>query len=394
MARAMAPAMTNEVVARRMPPWGAQDTSECKPPLPWRADERLTEDEIGILQRWDEAGAPEGDARDAPPAVEPVQSLRLVAPMIDLAPPVAYQPAGTATDEFRCFVLDAPEIAAGGFVSAIDVVPGNRKIVHHVSVYADVGGIAASRAGPDGSFDCPNGSVAHGIDGEQPKLTWMLAWAPGARPLELPSNVGIHVQPGSKIVMEVHYSPGGQAVEPDHTHLQLVMKEDKPEYTVSSWGIGNYPAADQVGDGLLPGDDGVVEFRIPAGATNHVEEMQASCYAPSPVPIFGLRAHAHLAAVDLKVDLIHEGETQCLLQDRWDFHWQRVYSFDAPIESLPVVHPGDKIRLRCTYDNSMYNRRLGQALWERGLPPMDLTLGEGTLSEMCLVELLYIAKTP
>lgn len=394
MARAMAPALTAAVTARRMPPWGAHDTSECTPPLPWRDDERLSLEEIRVFQRWEAAGAPEGDPSDAPPEAEPAQSLRLVAPMLDLAPRSAFQPAATSTDEFRCFVLDAPELEAGGFISAIDVVPGNRKIVHHVSVFADVGGVAASRAGPDGSFACPSGSVAHALDGEMPKLTWMLAWAPGARPLELPSNVGIRVQPRSKIVMEVHYSAGGEAVEPDRTHLQLVMAQDKPEYTVSSWGIGNYPAMDQYGDGLLAGDDGIVEFRVPAGATNHVEEMQAACYVPGPLPIFGLRAHAHLGAVDLKVDLVREGEKQCLLQDRWDFHWQRVYTFDAPIDALPAVRWGDRIRLRCTYDNSMGNRRLGQALWERGLQPMDLQLGEDTLSEMCLVELLYIEKTP
>lgn len=394
MARAMAPAMMVEVAARRMPPWGAQDTHECAPPLPWRNDERLSNDEIETLQRWEAAGAPEGNPSDAPPAMNPVQSLHLVAPTIDLAPQAAFQPAPTSSDEFRCFVLDAPELEAGGFVSAIDVVPGNRKIVHHVTVLADVGGIASTRAGPDGSFPCPNGSVAHKLeDGRVPNLTWLLAWAPGARPLELPSNVGIRLQPKSRIVMEVHYSPGGTEVEPDRTRVQLVMGSKKPEYTVSSWGVGNYPRMDVNGNGLLVGDDGVAEFRIPAGATNHVEEMQAVCEVPGPLPIFGLRAHAHLGGVNLKVDLVRDGVKQCLLEDQWDFHWQRVYTYDAPIAALPAMRAGDKIRLRCTYDNSMGNRRLAQALWERGLQPMDMHLGEDSLSEMCLVELLYIEKT-
>jgi hypothetical protein len=395
----MAPAMTVEVSARRMPPWGAQETSECMPPLSWHQDERLSENEILTIQRWVSAGAPEGDPDDAPADVEPVQTLHLVEPLTELTPRAAFQPIASGADEFRCFVLDSSEIERGGFVSAINVVPGNRQIVHHVTVFADVGGIASTRAGPDGSFPCPGGDVTAEVEGlGYPQLTWLLAWAPGARPLELPSNVGIRVHPTSKVVMEVHYSVAGKDVEPDLTRVQVVMAQDKPEYTVSSWGIGNYDALDVFGDGLLPGDDdrdGVAEFRIPAGARSHVERMQGACGVDGPLPIFGLRAHAHFAAVDLKIDLLRDGTSeQCLLQDRWDFHWQRVYTFDAPIEHLPTIKRGDRIRVRCTYDNSMSNRRLGPELWQRGLQPVDLRLGDGSLSEMCLVELLYIEKTP
>ena len=67
LARAMAPALTTEVTARRMPPWGAQDTSECRPPLTWRDDERLSQEEIDIFRRWEAAGTPEGDPGDMLP---------------------------------------------------------------------------------------------------------------------------------------------------------------------------------------------------------------------------------------------------------------------------------------------------------------------------------------
>jgi Copper type II ascorbate-dependent monooxygenase, N-terminal domain/Copper type II ascorbate-dependent monooxygenase, C-terminal domain len=355
MARAMAPASTAAVVARRMPPWGAHDTSGCKPPLPWLDDERLSDDEIDILKRWDAVGAPEGDPSEAPVEAAPLQSVQLVMPTLELSPRTEYQPTVTSADEFRCFVLDAPELDAGGFVSAINVLPGNRKIVHHVTVFADVGGIASSRAGADGSFECSGGgSVGQAVDGVTPTLTWLLAWAPGGRPLELPSNLGIAVQPRSKLVMEVHYSMGPRTPEPDRTRLQIVMAPATPEYSLLSWGVGNYGRQLENGDGLQPSEldrDGVVEFRIPANAKNHVEEMQQTFDVAAPLPIFGLRAHAHLAAVDLKVDLLRDGAELCLLQDRWDFHWQRVYAFDAPMDHLPTVRAGDKIRLRCTYDN-------------------------------------------
>ncbi len=78
-----------------------------------------------------------------------------------------------------------------------------------------------------------------------------------------------------------------------------------------------------------------------------------------PLYLYGVMGHAHLAGIDVKVDLEHAGDRQCLLEDKWDFHWQRMYTYAAPPEKLPTLEPGDKISLRCTYDNSMQNRRLG-----------------------------------
>ena len=397
LARAMSPALTAEVSARRMPPWGAHETSECQPPLPWLGDERLSPEQIDIFLRWDRAGAPEGDPSEAPVDVTPTQSLDLGMPALELEPVHAYQPIVSPTDEFRCFVIESPVMEQGGYVSRIDVIPGNRKAVHHVSVFTDIGGIASRRAGPDGSFDCGAGkSIRSDVDGVTPQFGWLLAWAPGMKPLELPPDLGIEVAPHSKVIMEVHYASNGKPVEPDRTRLRLVMSPTKPPYAVASWAIGNYGALHPDGDGLMPGPNDVngVEFRIPANARDHTETMMTTVLPiPEPLPIFGLRAHAHFGAVDMKLDVLRADSQQCLLQDQWDVHWQRVYTYDAPIDQLPVLYGGEKLRLRCTYDNSMMNRRLAPELWSRGLPPIDLKLGDQSLDEMCMIDLLYIKKT-
>jgi len=399
LTRAMAPALTSEVTALRMPPWGAHDTSECQPPLPWRDDERLSNEEIEIFRRWEASGAPEGDPSEAP-AIRPTQSLHLAASAIEIAPLQEYQPIVSPTDEFRCFVVDSPA-EEGGYVSAIDVIPGNRKAVHHVTVFTDIGGIASRRAGPDGSFDCSNfsdggGSIRKDVDGVTPQLGWLLAWAPGAKPLELPPDMGIELAPHSKVIMEVHYSSGGKLVEPDRTRLRVVMSPTKPTYAVASWGIGNFGGPADHGDGLQPGPNDVdgVEFRVPAGSRDHTETMVTTVLPiPEPLPIFGLRAHAHFGAVDIKLDVIRDGAPQCLLQDKWDVHWQRVYTYDAPTSLLPTLYGGEKLVLRCTFDNTMFNRRLAPELWSRGLQPMDMRLGDESMDEMCMLDILYVKKT-
>ena len=121
--------------------------------------------------------------------------------------------------------------------------------------------------------------------------------------------------------------------------------------------------------------------------------MQKATEVDGPLPIFGYRPHAHFAAVDIKVDFVRGEQVECMVQDRWDLHWQRTYSYDAPFERLPTLRRGDKVRIRCTYDNSMMNPRLGAEYREVGLPIADIYLGERSVDEMCMVDLLYLQKT-
>jgi hypothetical protein len=139
---------------------------------------------------------------------------------------------------------------------------------------------------------------------------------------------------------------------------------------------------------------------IPKNVRDHVETMQFTMPASTTgtaqptIFVYGVMAHEHLAGIDVKVDLERAGASQCLLQDKWDFHWQRMYTYAAPVAQLPTLEPGDKIKLRCTYDNSMMNRRLGAEYQARGLTPMDLHLGEQTTDEMCLVIPQLLVRNP
>jgi hypothetical protein len=382
-ARELAPAIADETTSRRMPPWGAQDAPDCKPRLAWNHDERLSDLEIATIAEWSGAGAPEGDPKDAPPPRK-LSPIALTSPTLTLAPKTPFVASGSS-DQYRCSVLDAPELADGAYIDGINVVPGNRTIVHHAVVMSDTKGTFAEKAGPDGSFDC----TGMADDGSGRDRTLLEIWVPGAYPIELPPNIAMRIAPGAKIVMRVHYSPGGRKVEPDSTKVELRLTKTKPEFLLSTMEIGNATGAE---NGLLPGrnDDGRVEFRIPANVRDHVESMQLTFRADrgaestGPLYLYGVMAHEHLAGINERVDLEHDGDRQCLLEDKWDFHWQRMYTYAAPPENLPTLEPGDKISVRCTYDNSMQNRRLGAEYKARGLVPMDIHLGEQTLDEMCL----------
>lgn len=391
-ARRMAAAIVSETGARRMPPWGARETSDCRPRLAWKGDERLTDPEIATIAAWNAAGAPEGDAPAMPP--HPPRRLALEHVTLTLAPRAPFVASGS-TDQYRCFVLDAPELAGGAWVTGIDVVPGERSVVHHAVVLSDTKGTFAAKAGDDGSFECAGMSD----DGSGTDHTLLEVWVPGAYPIDLPADMAMRIEPGAKVVMRVHYSPGGRTAAPDTTKVQLRLAKAKPAYVLSTMEIGNAASA---ADGLLPGpdDEHGVEFRIPANVHDHVETMRLpfkrarGTGASGPVHVYGVMGHEHLAGIEVKVDLEHQGDRQCLLDEAWDFHWQRLYTYAASPESLPTIAPGDTITLRCTYDNSMANRRLGPEYEARGLVPLDIHLGEQTLDEMCLFIPMLLERNP
>ena len=58
-----------------------------------------------------------------------------------------------------------------------------------------------------------------------------------------------------------------------------------------------------------------------------------------------------------------------------------------------MLNAGDKLKLKCTYDNSMDNPYVVRALHEQKLTaPIDVHLGETTLDEMCLGAFTFLVK--
>ena len=385
------PAMVPETAQRIMPPWHALNTDECTVPYPWKDDTRLTDDEIASFKAWADAGMPEGDPKDAPPPRE--QATGLPGVQLELRPdaPYALAPGG---DEFRCFILD-PKLDKDSYVNGIFVVPGNDAVVHHVLVFTDPGRKSLANA-PDGSlsYDCFGGARVANSD-------LLTAWTPGGIPLEYPSQIAAPVTAGSLLVMQVHYHPHSATdVATDATTLQLRFSDFAPKYNAVTALIGNFSKGLVAGDGLLPGPDDPTSgpaFVIPANASAHTETMQftfRNLKAGGAAPrLYGIGGHMHYVGVDEKVTISHaDASSECLMQiPRWDFDWQRRYDYDLPIEQLPQLQTGDKLAIRCTYDNTMANDKVAASLLEQGISaPRTVVLGETTLDEMCLASLTAI----
>ncbi len=375
--------LLDAVERRAMPPFLADSTEECEPRFGFKNDPRLTDGELALLRNWVDEGAPEGDPKTAAPLPTP-PDLQLKDADIHLKIPGAVTIEGDK-DKYLCFSID-PGFSDDTWIDGLQIAPGNTGVVHHVIVYVDPDRASEQLMGPDGSYPC--------FGGPGLKNTSLIgAWAPGALPFLPPEQVALRVAAGSRIVLNVHYHPTGAVEQDIGTTLNLRRFVGVPAFVGLVALIGNVKNA---AEGLLPGPndpDGVPVFHIPAGVVGHTEEMQLAVTEDLPeLRIFGSTAHMHYVGTDMliRIDRANPGADvlphECLLQTpRWDFQWQQLYSYAADIDDLPRVHPGDKVSLRCTYNNSLTNPFVVKALAEQGLDqPQDVNLGEATLDEMCL----------
>src|SRR2546421_23180 len=116
-----------EVTQRRyMPPWlpehGYGDFAD---------ERRLSADEIGMIRQWVAEGAVEGQAADLPPLPKWTEGWELSQPDLIVTLPSAYALAPDGKDVYRNFVVAIPS-RERRFVKAVDIHPGNYKVVHHV----------------------------------------------------------------------------------------------------------------------------------------------------------------------------------------------------------------------------------------------------------------------
>ena len=391
-AKANSAGIVYQTGARNMPPWGARTTNECQPRFKYKDDPSLTDAQIATIAQWHLDGDLAGDPKDAPPpnTNPPITDLPN---STKLSSPTPFTLSGQA-DYFRCFVFD-PQLTTRTWVTGTYVKPGNSTIVHHALIFSVPAG--ATIPPPDDpkvpdQYTCFGSS---GVAGQQ----LVSVWAPGAQPTVYPNDVAHPLDAGTKLIMQIHYHPHANAKpDPDTTTFEFASTTTKPTWAVGTALAGNFSkAVNSSGIGLEN-----PPFVIPPNTPNIQFTMDYTEPSSIPIPIklLSVAAHMHLVGVDEKVTLHRANPTtdqpadECLLQvPQWNFNWQREYQFDTDIASLPTIAPGDVAKIRCTYDNTLQNPWVAQALQEQN-PPLtqtqQVTLGESTLDEMCLAAIWFV----
>lgn len=360
---------------RIMPPWKAQPGD-----VEFHDDAHLSDDQIATLAAWADAGAPRGDAAKEPKPPKFTEGWVNGKPDMVIQMPYALNLDAEGPDEYWNFVVK-PEITEPTWISGIDVEPGNKNIVHHVLVYLDKNGQGRRLAkGPQGDgklgYLSSGGGIGFLPDGS------LGGWAPGAHGRLLPSNAGFLLEPGTDLILQVHYNKSGKA-ESDQSKVALYFNKQKPEHEVKLAFLANPFILIEAGKSsqrftstfLFPEKirgRQFVDVMLPRGAANG---------NPVDYRIYNLMPHMHLLGKSMKATaVLPDGTKKVLIDVRdWDFNWQLVYTPIKPID-LPG---GTKLILESEYDNSANNR------FQPNDPPKTVTWGEQTTDEMMLLVTTY-----
>ena len=340
---------------RLMPPW---------PPDPnYRrlAHERtLSQDEIDIIAAWAAADGPQGDMANAPPVPVYADNEVITDPDITATMEPYIIPVATS-DLYRCFVLPINN-PADHFIKRLEVIPGNRGVVHHVLVFQDTSGQAQVL---DAADPGPGYTNFGGIGVEEAPLVGI--WVPGSEVLSTPAGMGIKLLAGADLVIQVHY-PAGSGPQGDSTRINIEF--DNGGFTRDISIAAALEHTYTLTNGPL--------FILP----NQVKTFHSQYTVPLPATITAIGPHAHLVCTQMKSWAITPTNDSIPLVEipDWDFHWQGMYQFRNPI-FLPA---GTVLHGEATYDNTVNNLQN-----PNHDSPVLVYLGESTTNEMMLFYFAY-----
>jgi len=350
---------------REMPPWHA-DSHYGE----FLNDRSLSPEEIETIATWVAQGAKEGNPADLPPLPSFVRGWKMGKPDYVLAMSEEYTIEAHAPDSY-VYVTFPTKFKEDTWVQAAEILPGNKRIVHHVIAHVLTPEALASGAKRDntefpqaenepaifykqGSLsrvkmdapviddgaNAPNGGslFKRRTDEGGGGYSMLLAsYAPGKGPDVYPPGTAKWIPAGSTIVLQIHYSSFHGAIktpQKDRTIVGLIFAKRPPEKRAVTFTVPNQ------------------FFKIPAGAANH--RVTAAYTFDREVQLISYMPHMHLRGKDMKYEVVFpDGRRQSLLWvPRFDFNWQTVYRLKDPI----MIPKGTRIIVTAHFDNSAKNK--------------------------------------
>jgi hypothetical protein len=399
--RQLVAAMT---LQRLMPPWLAAPGHQ-----EYVGDMSLDEQDLETIRQWRDAGYPRGrrvndvahtDHRWAhghhAHAFEPDISLEVL-------PGRSYLPMQHQNDDYRCFVVDwtSPE---PGYITGFRARPGNLQVAHHVVVHAVepslverfreleaaeegdgyqcFGGALPDRLGRRADREAYEAAYPGGMRELNRGNFWLAHWAPGMDGHVFPDGTGIRMEPGSALVVQLHYysrdAPGQSdagsrvefmtqrtverpAIHFAQTRGEWLVSEQNRSMVVQPGARATYEVSDQLTD-LLP-----LIARLTSVPQDQIAGLEVHAVN------LHMHEHGHSGVISLTDG---NGRKETLLSiPRWDLRWQRDFTLANPkIFSVQELR-GAALNTECTFHN-----RTSQIVYG----------GYGSFDEMCF-NFAYIA---
>ena len=341
---------------RFMPPW-LPEPGELK----FADERRLSDQQIATIRAWVDQGMLEGKTSDLPPKPKFVEGWQLGEPDLILKAAKPYMLPAAGGDTYWNFILPVP-IHETRWVRAIEIRPGDKRLVHHANILVDrYESARRMEKAPGSGF----GGMEIRIESEvfDPD-SHFLFWKPGTVVTNEPDGMALRLDKGTDLVLNTHLQPSGK-VEAIQPSIGLYFT-DKPAIV--------HPMLLQMQNDAA--------LNIPAGEKNFVVTDEFTL--PLDVDLLAIYPHAHYLGKDiLATAVLPDGTTKTLIHmKRWDLNWQAVYRYAEPV-SLPK---NAVIKMRYVYDNSEENTA------NPNHPPARVLGGNRSTDEMAHLWLQVLPK--
>jgi hypothetical protein len=330
-ARPWARAIKQKVAKREMPPWGA-DPSISK----FANDPSLKQTEIDLIVAWADAGAPEGDRKDLPPAPTFTDHI------FTMLQPFQVPADGTVP---YMYVTIPTNLKEDIWIRGVELKPSDRRVVHHIISDLVEGDGKPVDPTPKLTRDRTRKEVGGGLGGLVPGRLYGL----------YEEGVARKIPAGADIVLQMHYTTIGQPVT-DLTQIGVVLAKEPPT-TLRAGGGGQIPNT---------------SFAIPPGDANY--EVVAKQTINRDTYLSTMYPHMHVRGKDVSYTIVYpDGKEEVVLKvPKYDFNWQLNYRLAEP----KFMPKGSTLLVRAHYDNSKANPfnpdpgatvRWGDQTWEEML---------------------------
>jgi hypothetical protein len=327
----------------KMPPWSA-DTTYTR----FLHERILTLSEKNAILGWINSGAQKGDTTLAPKSPTYTKYQLNGKPDLVLQIPT-FASNATTKDVYNCFSLPS-NLPVDRIMRAVEIVPGNPNIVHHVVVSVDTTNTVTSNL---------NGSCF-----SQPGDFGIIDYAPGSPPIvypgKAPLKMGMRIKANARIILQIHY-PVGTAGMLDSTQIRFFF------YPVNTTGIRQVYYNTHLTNWLM---------NIPANTTaTFTAQYPTIGTLLSPISIFGVWPHAHTINRNMHIYGFKASPVdtiKIIRVPKWNFELQDLYVFPW----LLKIPAGYKLGAKHFYDNTTNNP------YNPSNPPKDVKAGTSTTDEM------------
>jgi len=361
-ARPWAKAMKTAVATRKMPPWFADPSYGH-----FFNDRSLKQSEIETIAKWADSGAPEGDAKDAPPAVQWPEGWQ-IQPDIIVQGPTTDVPAHPKNNVVEWMSVTVPTgFTKDTWITSVQIKPEHTAVTHHICLgfnphTADVEYFVPAwedKERDEEGAAIPGNGPTFGRRGTFGRSMAEDCYLPGMVVADYrPFQAAKLVPAGSDITLNLHYTPNGTAVT-DHVQIGFTVAQEPPQRRYVSLSSS------------APIDPKL--FAIPPNDANWPSPPAEATFNQDVELVF-MMPHMHVRGKDMTYTLEYpDGRKEIVLNvPHYDFNWQLGYNTSIKVPK------GTRLHVDAHFDNSANNRfnpnpnrtvYYGEMTWEEMMFP-------------------------